>query len=107
MAVAMHSDGQLASRMVGNALRRAGELGFLDDTNVGTSTTLVSLQAVVTAGSAHADAGPTKARINKALDIGGNDLSLTTTLITNATTLAGLATNTHYDTGRSYGSIDV
>jgi hypothetical protein len=92
--------------MVGNAIRRAGELAFLTDVNVQSSTTLASLEAVVANASAHADQQPTKARINQLLDIGGTDLTLTTTIITNATGVANLATNTQYDPNRSYGSID-
>lgn len=102
----MHADQIGASRLVGNALRRAGELGFLTDVNVQSSTTLVSLEANVTNASGHADQQPIKARINKALDIGGADATLTTTIITNATGVANLATNTQYDPARSYGSID-
>jgi hypothetical protein len=93
--------------MVGNALRRAGELGWLTDANVQSSTTLASLEAKVTAGAAHADQQPLKTRINQALDIGGASSELTTSIITNSTGVANLATNTQYDQGRSYGSVDV
>lgn len=103
----MHADQYPASRLVGNAIRRAGELGWLTDANVQSSTTLASLEAKVTAGSSHADQYPLKARINSALDIGGGDQTLTTTIITNATGVANLATNTQYDQARSYGSVDV
>lgn len=102
----MHADQHGASRMVGNAIRRAEEAGVLTNTNVTDSTTLASLKAKITAASPHADQQPIKNRINSILDIGGADETLTTTIITNATSVANLATNTQYDRGRSFGSID-
>lgn len=92
--------------MVGNALRRAEEAGVLTNTNVTDSTTLVSLKAKITAASPHADHHPIEARINSILDIGGADGTLSEAIITAATGVANLATNTQYDRGRSYGSID-
>lgn len=104
--MSLHADQYGASRLIGNAIRKAGEAGFLSDTTVQSSTTLASLEAVITNASTHADQQPLKARINKALDIGGEDSELTTTIITNATGVANLATNTQYDQGRTYGSVD-
>lgn len=102
----MHADAFPASRMVGNALRRAGEAAQLTDQNVVDSTTLVSLKAKITAASSHADQQPIKNRINTILDIGGADETLTTAIITSATGVANLASNTMYDRSRTYGSID-
>lgn len=102
----MHADQIPASRMVGNALRRVGETGQLTDQNVVDSTTLVSLQAKITAATGHADQHPQEVRANRILDIGGADGTLSEAIITAATGVANLATNTQYDRGRTYGSID-
>lgn len=102
----LHADQAPASRMAGDAILRAGEIGWLTTANVQAATTLVSVQALISAGSGHADQAPLKSRINSLLDIGGADATLSTTNIGNATSVSNLAAFTEVDElGRSYGGV--
>lgn len=104
--MAMHADARGASRMVGDAILRAGELTWLTTTNVGTATTPASVKAIITAGAGHADQYPLKARINKLIDIGVDDGTINTTDIGTATTVASLAALTEVDDRRTAGGVE-
>lgn len=99
----MHADAFGASRQVGNAIRRAGELSWLTDANVAPLTTTAGLKALVTAGTGHADMLPLRVRINQQIDIGVDDGTLTNTSVAASNTVAAQAALTQYDPTRTYG----
>lgn len=103
MPVSLHADQQGASRQAGQAILRAFETAQLTDVNVQAATTYASLRALITTTTGHADEQPLKSRIAQQMDIGRDDLSLTTTIITNATGAVNLASNTYADTTRRWG----
>lgn len=102
----MHSDQIGASRLVGNAIRRGGELGYLTDAGVAALTTTAGLEALVSAGTGHVENYPLRPRINQAIDIGIADGTLTNTTVAAANTVAAQAALSQYDTNRTYGSVD-
>jgi len=101
----MHADQHGASRLVGDAILKGGELLWLTTTNVGTATTPASVKAIITAGAAHADQHPMKVRINRMIDIGVDDGTINDTDIGTATTVVSLAALTEVDTRRTYGAV--
>jgi hypothetical protein len=102
----MHADQIAASRMVGNAIRRAQEIGWLTDAIVNPLSTTAGLEAAITAGGGHAENQPLQYLINARIDIGINDGTLTNTTVAAANTVSALAALTQYDTGRTYGSVE-
>lgn len=103
----MHADAHPASRTVGDAILRAGEMGWLTTANVQSATALSSLTSAVTNGSSHADQQPLKSRINQLIQIGSDDGTLTTAAIQAATGVSNLASLTEVnETGRSYGAVE-
>lgn len=99
----LHADQASASRMVGQAILRGLETGQLTDVNVQAATTYVSLRALITTTSGHADQQPIKNRLAKLMDIGRDDGTLNTTDISAAATVVGLAGLTRADTRRTWG----
>lgn len=99
----MHADQHGASRMAGQAILRAFETGQLTDVNVQAATTYVSLRALITTTSGHADQQPIKQRLASMMNIGRDDGTLNTTDISAATGAINLAGLTEADTARTYG----
>jgi hypothetical protein len=104
--VYLHADQFGAGRQVGNAIRRAGEIGWLTDSNVASLTTTAGLEALVTAGGGHAENFPLRARVNQQIDIGIADGTMTNTTVAAANTVAAQAALSQYDPNRTYGSVE-
>ena len=99
----MHADAYPASRKVGQAILRAGEAGYITNTNVADATTAAGLKTVITNVSGHADQQPLKARLNSMIDIGIADATLNDTDLQAQTTYRGLAGLTQADLTRTAG----
>jgi hypothetical protein len=99
----MHADQHGASRMVGESILRAKEVGLLTDANVQSATTPASLKALISVTTGHADEQPLRSRMNRMIDIGIDDGTINTTDISAATSVVGLAGLTQTDTTHTAG----
>ena len=104
--MSMHADAHGASRLAGDALFRAKEMGLLTDQNVADATSVTSLQTNITAASGHADTQPIRSRINDLLEIARDDETLAATPLQAATTVAGAAGLTQVNPRRTYGGVE-
>lgn len=84
----LHGDQLRLSVEVGSNCQAAGDLGLLTNTTVAAADTNTGLQTAVTAAVVHGDILPSKARINRAISVGINEL--TDAAIAPLTTVAGL-----------------
>lgn len=78
------------SQQIGYNCQAAGVNALLTDATVGSADTNAGLQAAVTAAVVHASFVPMKSRINRAIQAGLTDGTLTDALIAPLTTVAGL-----------------
>lgn len=102
----MHADQLPASRMAGDALLRAGEMGILTNTNVADATSVTSLQTNITAAAGHADTQPIRSRINSLIEIARADATLADAALQAQTTVAGAAALTQVNPNRTYGGVE-
>lgn len=102
----LHADQHGASRMAGDALLRAKEMGVLTDANIADATSVTSLQTNVTNASGHADTQPLRHRINDLLEIARADATLADATLQSQTTVAGAAALTQASTSRTAGGVE-
>jgi hypothetical protein len=98
--VGLHADAQNLDKLVGDTLLSAGNIStnsgyaIYTNTNVTSADTVQGLRDVLTTaaapGTTHADVQPVLARVNRAIDLGVADGSLTDARILSLTTVQGL-----------------
>lgn len=95
----LHADQIELSKRIGANIRSAGPTGnnFLADSDVATNTTVAQNQATIANASCHADAEPAKPRVNKAIDYGVADGTLTDVGVDAQTTVEGVVGLTQND----------
>lgn len=100
--MALHSDQINLSASVGENIRLAGELGLLLDADVTGATDVAGLKAKIATNAAgkHADQQGYVFALQRALDIGKDDGTLSDTLVQAATGVSNLATLTTSDPGK-------
>lgn len=90
-----------ASKRVGGQLQIGKDSGVITDALVNANATLTDLKAAVTAAALHANLGPMKVQVNKALDLGKTMDLLSETH--GVTTVAGLIALTDASSGFRQG----
>jgi hypothetical protein len=97
----LHSDAQHLDRSVGNTILYQNGLPYVTATQIAAATNTAGLKTIVTALVCHADQEGLKPGINRALDIGNTDGSLSDTNLQAASTAATLAANTYADPSKN------
>lgn len=98
----MHSDQINISKVVGENIRLAGELGLLTDANVTAATGVTDLKASIDTNAAtkHSDMQAFAVQLKKALELGRDDGTLSDAAVAAATGVTNLATLTQSDPGK-------
>lgn len=100
--MALHSDQRELDKVVGQNIRLAGELGLLTDQNVidATNTTDLKNSIAANALTKHADQQNYVFPLQRALDIGKDDGTLSDSAVAAATGVDNLASLTTSDAGK-------